>query len=88
MLSLYVVLSILSHACVLFWSIICCWDYALDRVNYAGVNSECLLKSALLSTRGLFELPIPQEGQVDFPVIQYVDDTLLVMEAKWPIQNC
>ena len=47
---LYVVLSILSylidmedsHACVLFWSIIC-WNYALDIICLAGIITAFML---------------------------------------------
>jgi hypothetical protein len=31
--------------------------------------------------RGLLKLPIPLSYTTDFPVIQYTDDTLVVMEA-------
>ena len=32
-------------------------------------------------TQGLLELPIPRENAGDFPVVQYADDTILVMQA-------
>lgn len=31
--------------------------------------------------RNLLNLPIPKEDQLDFPIIQYADDTLLFMQA-------
>ena len=31
--------------------------------------------------QGLLELPIPRENAGDFPVVQYADDTILVMQA-------
>jgi hypothetical protein len=37
-----------------------------------------------LKSRGLINLPIPARGS-DFPVVQYADDTILVMEAD-PVQ--
>jgi hypothetical protein len=33
-----------------------------------------------LKNKGILKLPIPQPS-VDFPIIQYVDDTLLIMQA-------
>lgn len=29
----------------------------------------------------MLKLPIPKEDQIDFPIIQYADDTLLFMQA-------
>ena len=36
-------------------------------------------------TRGLFDLPLPRDRAGDFPVVQYADDTILVMQAC-PVQ--
>lgn len=42
-----------------------------------------LLQSVLNAAKdqGLLKLPTPRSATVDFPVVQYADDTLLVMEA-------
>jgi hypothetical protein len=31
---------------------------------------------------GLIQMPIPPRGTTDFPIIQYVDDTILIMQAS------
>ena len=36
-------------------------------------------------TRGLLDLPLPRDRAGDFPVVQYADDTILVMQAC-PVQ--
>ena len=43
-----------------------------------------LLQSALNAARnnGLLSLPIPLNHSQDFPILQYADDTLIIMEAK------
>ena len=43
-----------------------------------------LLQSALnvAKNNGLLSLPIPLNHSQDFPILQYADDTLIIMEAK------
>ena len=43
-----------------------------------------LLQSALNAARnnGLLSLPIPLNHSQDFPILQYADDTLIIMEVK------
>jgi hypothetical protein len=42
-----------------------------------------LLQSILnqAKERGLLHLPLPNGAETDFPIVQYADDTLLVLEA-------
>ena len=44
-----------------------------------------LLQSALnfAKNNGLLSLPIPLNHSQDFPILQYADDTLIIMEAKY-----
>jgi hypothetical protein len=41
---------------------------------------QCLINKA--HQQGLFQLPIPSRDEAGFPIIQYVDDTILVMRAS------
>ena len=36
---------------------------------------------------GLISLPIPARGSTDYPVVQYVDDTILLMQPAWSKQE-
>jgi hypothetical protein len=42
-----------------------------------------LLQSTMNSAmhRGLLKLPIPKRCGTDFPIVQYADDTLMILEA-------
>jgi hypothetical protein len=41
---------------------------------------QCVINKA--HQQGLFKLPIPSRDGAGFPIIQYVDDTILVMKAS------
>jgi hypothetical protein len=41
--------------------------------------SRSIINSAL--HRGILSLPLPERCGSDFPIVQYADDTLLVLEA-------
>ena len=41
---------------------------------------QCVVNKA--HNQGLFELPIPSHEGADYPVIQYADDTILIMKAS------
>jgi hypothetical protein len=40
---------------------------------------QCIINKAL--HMGLIQMPIPSRGTTDFPIIQYADDTILIMHA-------
>jgi hypothetical protein len=41
---------------------------------------QCIINKAC--QQGLFQMPIPTLNSYDFPVIQYADDTIIIMKAS------
>jgi hypothetical protein len=41
---------------------------------------QCIINKA--HHMGLIQMPIPPRGTTDFPIIQYADDTILIMQAS------
>jgi hypothetical protein len=41
---------------------------------------QCIMNKAY--AQGLFQLPIPSRDGANFPIIQYVDDTILIMKMS------
>jgi hypothetical protein len=47
---------------------------------------QCVVNKA--HSQGLFSLPIPNNASCDFPIIQYADDTILIMKASQTKLHC